>query len=88
MYGVCTTAAQGDDGAPRDVVKARELAYRAVQVKKLLSPGSTRSQTLISLVRALEETDPDTEAHVRRTREMGTALGRRIGLTDAQQTDR
>ena len=87
MYGVCTTAAQGDDGAPRDVVKARELAYRAVQVKKLLSPGSTRSQTLISLVRALEETDPDTEAHVRRTREMGTALGRRIGLTDAQQTD-
>lgn len=88
IYGVSATSqGDGEDGERRDVMQAREVAYRAVQVKKLLSPGSQMSQTLSSLVRALEETDPDTEAHVRRTRKMGTALGRRIGLNDAQLTD-
>lgn len=88
VYGVSATS-QGDgaDGERRDIKQAREVAYRAVQEKKLLSPGSQMSQTLSSLVRALEETDPDTEAHVRRTQKMGTALGRRIGLNDAQLTD-
>ena len=70
----------------RTPVEALEIAYRSLHIKKLLTPGSNRSQTLSSLVRALEEADSDTEAHVRRTRKMGTLLGRRIGLSDAQLT--
>ena len=49
-----------------------------------MSPGSTRSQALASLVRALKEADADTEDHVLRTQRMGAMLGRRIGLTDAE----
>ena len=68
----------------RTLAEALETAYRSIQLKKLLSPGSTRSQALASLVRALKEADADTEDHVLRTQRMGAMLGRRIGLTDAE----
>ena len=68
----------------RTLAQALETAYRSIQLKKLLSPGSTRSQALASLVRALKEADADTEDHVLRTQRMGAMLGRRIGLTDAE----
>lgn len=71
----------------RTLTDALDTAERALHVKKLLSPGSARSHALTSLVRALEEADSDTEAHVRRTQKMGAAFGERIGLTDAQMTD-
>lgn len=70
----------------RTVAQALEIAYRSLQIKKLLTLGSNRSQTLTSLVSALKEADSDTEAHVRRTRKMGATLGQRIGLSDAQLT--
>lgn len=41
---------------------------------------------LTSLIRALEECDSDTEQHVRRTQELGAELGRRIELSDIQQS--
>ena len=41
---------------------------------------------LNSLIRALQECDSDTEHHVRRTQQMGAELGKRIGLTDIQQS--
>jgi PAS domain S-box-containing protein len=53
-----------------------------MKIKKLLDDHSTHSQTITSLVRALKESDSDTEAHVKRTQAMGRELGRRIGLTD------
>ena len=56
-------------------------------MKKLLSSKSVHSQTLTSLVRALQESDSDTEAHVRRTQKMGVELGRRVGLSDEQIAD-
>ena len=63
------------------------MASRTLQMKKLLSSKSYRSQALSSLVRALQESDSDTEAHVQRTQSMGEALGRRIGLNDTQMTE-
>ena len=75
--GLCAT--QG-----RTLAQALELAYRSVQLKKLLDPDSTRSQSLASLVRALKEADADTEDHVRRTQRMGALLGERIRLADVE----
>ncbi len=98
MYGLSETAdvSLGDQntvvirenaGAGRNVLQAIETATHALHVKKLLNSGSNHSQTLTSLVRALEESDSDTEAHVKRTQKMGNSLGKRIGLTDAEQAD-
>lgn len=91
MFGLSATsdaetrvAQQREDRTPEQVL---EIAYRSLQIKKLLTAGSNRSQTLTSLVRALEEADSDTEAHVRRTQKMGAALGRRVGLSNAQLTE-
>ena len=88
MYGLSATtdgesriASEREERTP---VQVLEIAYRSLRIKKLLTAGSNRSQTLTSLVRALEEADSDTEAHVRRTQKMGAALGRRVGLSDAQ----
>ncbi|MBQ3281162.1 MAG: HD domain-containing protein [Eubacterium sp.] len=74
-------------GTGRNVLQAVDIALHALQVKKLLNSGSNHSQTLTSLVRALQESDSDTEAHVKRTQKMGNALGTRVGLTDAEQAD-
>ena len=68
----------------KSVYAAIEEAQFALNAKKMLTVSSSRSQTLTSLVRALEEVDQDTEEHVLRTRRTGTALGRRLGLGDAQ----
>ena len=51
------------------------------------SAKTHHSQTLTSLIRALEESDSDTEAHVQRTQKMGETLARRIGFNDAQIAD-
>ena len=71
----------------RNIIQAIERASRSMQVKKLLDPTSHHSHALTSLVRALQESDGDTEAHVQRTQRMGVLLGRRIGLNDAELTD-
>ena len=94
LYGMSGTA---DRTAPavrdfeeiesRNILKAIEDADRTLRVKKLLNPKSQRSHSLTSLVRALQETDSDTEAHVRRTQKMGLELGKRVGLSDAQLAD-
>ena len=66
---------------------AIETAIRAMRSKKLMDEESGHSQLLTSLVRALEECDPDTEAHVMRTQKLGAALGERLGLTDLEQSE-
>lgn len=68
------------------VLQTLEEAQYDLKVKKMLSHDSEHSQALTSLVRALEETDPDTEEHVLRTQQMGEALGRKVGLSDARLT--
>lgn len=65
----------------QDVLNEAELD---LNIKKMLTNESSRSESLSSLVRALEQVDQDTEEHVKRTRKMGIALGKRLGLSDTQ----
>lgn len=85
FYGVSETEKGLEES--RSILNAIERAGRSLQVKKMLSFKSSRSHALTSLVRALEEADSDTEAHVLRTQKMGELLGRRVGLHDEQLTD-
>ena len=90
LYGIGSTRISiyegNNNGIKRTMKQAIEEAEYALQVKKTLCADSKRSHELVSLVRALEETDSDTEQHVQRTRRMGELLGKRIGLTDSQLT--
>ena len=70
-----------------DVLEAVQVALKAMRAKKLLDRGSIHSEMLTSLIRALQECDSDTEHHVRRTQQMGAQLGKRIELTDIQQSN-
>lgn len=70
-----------------DLLEAVHFAFCGMRTKKILDQESIRSGMLISLIRALEECDSDTESHVRRTQLMGAELGKRIGLTDMQQSE-
>ncbi len=54
----------------------------AVQNEKLLNSKSSKSNMIASLLKALEETDIDTEAHVKRTTINAEKLGKRLGLFD------
>ena len=60
---------------------------RAMQARKLMDEDSGHAALLNSLMRALKECDPDTEAHVVRTQRMGAALAERIGLSDIEKSN-
>lgn len=79
QYGVSIATEQDPD-----ILKAVRLAESAMQVKKMMSKDSSHSEIIVSLVRALEECDSDTEAHVIRTQRLGAELGKRLGLSDIQ----
>ena len=70
-----------------EILHTIEVASHALAVKKLMTAKTHHSQALTSLIRALEESDSDTEAHVQRTQKMGETLARRIGINDAQIAD-
>ncbi|MGN0993608.1 MAG: diguanylate cyclase domain-containing protein [Butyricicoccus sp.] len=70
-----------------DIVQTICAATQAMRTKKLLDQESIHSEMLTSLIRALQECDSDTEHHVRRTQLRGEKLGKRIGLTDIQQSN-
>lgn len=69
-----------------DVLKTIKEAADAMRTKKMLDLEAMHSEMLNSLIRALQECDSDTEHHVRRTQQIGAELGKRIGLTDIQQS--
>ena len=79
--GYCSSADGSDD-----VIDVIYRALRSMKIKKLLDDDSTHSQTITSLVRALRESDSDTEAHVKRTQRMGRELGKRFGLSDLEMS--
>ena len=81
QYAVTVTTEE----AP-DILKAVQAASAAMRAKKLLDRESIHSEMLTSLVRALQECDRDTEHHVRRTQQLGAELGKRIELSDIQQS--
>ena len=69
-----------------NILQVIQTAEKAMRAKKLLDRESIHSEMLTSLIRALQECDSDTEHHVRRTQIMGAELGKRIELTDVQQS--
>lgn len=69
-----------------NILQTIEEAEEAMSTKKLLDSESKHSETLNSLIRALEQTDPDTKDHVKRTQDLGKLLGKRIGLSDIDQS--
>lgn len=69
-----------------DILDLINRSLRSMLIKKLLDDDSTHSQTITSLVRALKESDSDTEAHVKRTQRTGRELGRRFGLSDLEMS--
>lgn len=88
LFGIGTTSPEVIPADPNEppLLLALEEAQLDLRIKKMLNTKSNRSQALTTLVAALEEVDGDTEEHVRRTQKIGIALGRRIGLSDAQLT--
>ncbi|MCQ2545725.1 MAG: diguanylate cyclase, partial [Clostridia bacterium] len=82
QYSVVVVKSQGTS-----IVKAIEEAENNVAIWKLMDKESIRSETLNSLISALKECDPDTEAHVQRTQNMGIELSRRIGLPDSEEVN-
>jgi len=81
QYAVSVVADENQNIA--DVIQDTAAAMRT---KKLIDSKSIHSDMLASLIRALEECDSDTEHHVRRTQIMGAELGKRIELSDIQQS--
>lgn len=79
----CSIKRQEPSEKRSDTVRA---AMDALRTRKLLDHNSRHSDVLYSLVRTLQECDKDTEAHVRRTQKLGGKLGRRLGLTEEQQS--
>lgn len=79
QYAVSTTSEEKPD-----ILEAIAAAKSGMTAKKLLDRKSAHSHSITSLVRALQECDSDTEVHVKRTQELGEALGRRMGLSDVQ----
>ena len=81
QYAVSVTTSEKPE-----ILQAIHVAQKAMRAKKLLDRGSIHSEMLTSLIRALQECDSDTEHHVQRTQKMGAELGKRIELTDVQQS--
>lgn len=80
--GVSSTASTGQNAVDTIIT-----ALHSMQAKKLLDAGSDSSGEISSLVHALQECDRDTEAHVRRTQRTGRELGKRLMLSDLQQSN-
>ena len=81
QYGVDASSNQGQD--LRGSIRS---AAASMHNKKLVDHASIHSDMLSSLLKALEECDPDTEHHIQRTQKIGAELGKRIGLSDTQQS--
>lgn len=75
------------DGEHLSLYDAAHEALHALRSRKLMDRKSAHSEVVTSLLRALQECDNDTEAHVRRTQELGARLGRRLGLTEDQRSN-
>ncbi|MGM9604453.1 MAG: HD domain-containing phosphohydrolase [Faecousia sp.] len=68
------------------VVDTIRRNLQSMRTKKLMDRTSLHSELLGSLLQALSQCDSDTGEHVQRTQKSGEELGRRIGLTDQEQS--
>lgn len=60
---------------------------QSMRTKKLMDKTSVHSEILRSLLQALSQCDPDTSEHVQRTQRSGEELGKRINLSDSEQSN-
>ena len=74
------------DESSQSIIDAIETCTETLNIKKMLDMSSGHSDILVSLIKALQECDADTEEHVKRTQKMGAQLGVRIGLNDYQMS--
>lgn len=68
------------------VVETIRRNLQTMRTKKLMDRTSVHSELLHSLLQALSQCDTDTGEHVQRTQKSGEELGRRINLTDQEQS--
>ncbi len=70
-----------------DILYAIDRAIHSMREKKLLDKSSAHSQLINSLIAALHESSVDTKDHVSRTQLLGSQLGKRLNITDVQQSE-
>lgn len=68
-----------------NIISAVQEAVSVMRTRKLLDSDSDSSSVIDSLHQLLLECDPETEFHVRRTREMGERLAYLLGLSDHER---
>ena len=70
----------------RTFLSAASIAISSMKSRKLLDASSSHFSLLSSLAQAQSQNDGQTEEHVARTRTSGELLGKRLGLSDMQQS--
>ena len=68
------------------IIKATNTAISALKMRKMLDFDSAHSSLLASLAMTQRQSDGETEEHVRRTRAVADRLGKRLGLSDWDQS--
>ena len=76
---VCMTT-----GASANIMDAASSVVDTLKTRKLIDKNSGHTSLLDSFAQTLYESDQGTEAHVRRTQALGSALGKRLGFSDKQ----
>lgn len=79
-YAICML-----DKTDGEVSNASAQAVSILKTRKLLDRESNHSATIEALSNMLMECDPETEAHVRRTRILGDSLAYNMGLSDYER---
>lgn len=62
------------------------LAKNIIYQKKMLNKNSVKSYLLESLKKSLSDSDFETEEHAERTKDMAIKLGKKLGLSDNEQS--
>lgn len=70
-----------------NLIQATDIVSQSLNTRKVLDKNSTRSNSLNSLIKALQEVDNDTLDHVKRTQELADQLAVRLGLNQVQRSD-
>ncbi len=83
MQGAVSSTKESDE----NIMNVIDQAMQSIRNKKLLDNESHRSELVTSLLKTLSECSEGTEAHVKRTQEMGMMLGRKLELSDVQLSD-
>ena len=70
-----------------NLTNAVERALESLNTRKVMDPKSRRSNSLNSLIRALQEVDSDTSSHVKRTQIMADKLATQLGLSQVEKNN-